>query len=307
MKKTKTYIESDLAKKKVSRYKYWAVKDESGIIISTSDDEGSDKSFSEVLDKIISDNVDAEISVKFGTTEQSARQNIPFFIKVNEEIEWIEPEEETVTINGQQHKVDKNGNVNINFSTPEVQRIEQPKVETARIDTVRQEMDMQLEGLRKEYELKDEKRNAEMQNQLATQMLKFKELMLSDRENRLAVREQILAQKEAEVFDKETQIKEDLSGYLKHVPSALGGLLKEIIKPEKADSLGKTDEKKSKPKKERRKVNFQVKEPTLDEFDEEIKREEEFEREFAKELEKEKLELEQQNTNPIKEEDHADV
>jgi len=131
MKRTKNYIDTELAKKKVSRYKYWSVKDENGITISSSDEESEDNhNFSELLDRIIADNVDAEIQVKYGTNEASSRNNPPFFIKINESIEWVEPIEETVNINGQEHKVDKNGNVNINLSTPEVVQSEYPNVKT---------------------------------------------------------------------------------------------------------------------------------------------------------------------------------
>ena len=246
MKRTKNYIDIELAKKKIARYKYWSVKDENGITISSSDDEDllDNRSFSELMDKIISDNVDAEVQVKYGTNEASSRNNPPFFIKINEDIEWVEPIEETVNINGVEHKVDKNGNVNINLSTPEYPKSDEPKIESARIDYVRQEMDMQLAGLRREYELKEEKMNAEMQTKMAEQMLKFKEMMLSDRESRIAEREAILQQKEAELFDKEQEIKGDLKGYLKQVPSALGSVIKELITDDKKDkSLGKAEKK----------------------------------------------------------------
>lgn len=296
MKKFKNYIEIELAKKKIARYKYWSVKDENGITISSSDEESEDnKNFSELLDKIIADNVDAEVQVKYGTNEASSRNNPPFFIKINEDIEWIEPEEETVNINGKPHKVDKNGNVNISFSAPDYPRVEEPKVETARIDYVRQEMDMQLAGLRREYELKEEKWNAEMQTKMAEQMLKFQEMMLTDREKRIAEREAILQQKEAEIFEKEQEIKGDLKGYLKQVPSALGSVLKELIAKDTSEkSLGKT-EKKGRKRLERRKVNYSIEtDDDDDEFEEEDleeleeTEEEKYEREFQKLLEKEK-------------------
>ena len=134
MKKVKNYIDSELAKKKVARYRYWSIKDEQGITISTSEEEG--KSFSEVLDKIVSDNVDAEVQIKYGTNEQSSRNNPPLFIQINEKIEWVEPEEEVVKINGVPHKPDRNGNVNIQF--PEI------KTEKAEyIGTFKQEVEMQ--------------------------------------------------------------------------------------------------------------------------------------------------------------------
>ena len=110
MKKVKNYIAPDLAKKKLARYQFWSVKDENGIMICSVNENNPDgKTFSEVLDKIIEDNVDAEVQIKYGTNEQSARQNPPFFIKINEDIEWLDPEpEENITLNGVPHKVDKN-------------------------------------------------------------------------------------------------------------------------------------------------------------------------------------------------------
>ena len=79
MKRVKNYITTDLAKKKIARYKFWSIKDENGITITSSDDDKETRSFSDILDKIISDNVDAEVQVKFGTNEQSSRQNNPLF------------------------------------------------------------------------------------------------------------------------------------------------------------------------------------------------------------------------------------
>lgn len=277
MKRVKNYIEPELAKKKIARYKYWSIKDENSITIVSSDDNPEGKNFGDFLDKIIADNVDAEVQIKYGTNEQSSRQNPPFFIKVNQEIEWVEPEEEdTVSINGIAHKVDKNGNVNINLSTPEVQ---QPIVENANVDVFRQEMDMQLSGLRREYELKEEKWQMEMANKMMEQTLKFKEMMLAERESRIAEKEQILAQKEAEILNKESEINDDVKGYLKQVPSALGGVLKELIKPSKKDeSLGEATEKK-KPK-ERRKVKFNVQ---RENFEPNIEDEEEFYEDFEEE------------------------
>ena len=258
MKKLKTHIEPDLAKKKVARYKYWSVRDENGITICSSDDNNDNKGFAEILDKIIADNVDAEVSVKFGTTEQSARQNQPFFIRINEDIEWIEQEEETVSINGQPHKLDKNGNVNINLSAPQYDK--EPKVESAHIDYFRQEMEMQLNGMRREHELKEEKMQLDLSNKLLEQTLKFKEMMLADRENRIAEREQGLAIKEAELFEKENDVNSEVKSYLKQVPSALGSVLKDWIKTgaeKNATSLGSTEEK-PKPRK-RRAVQFEIK------------------------------------------------
>jgi len=292
MKKVKNYIQADLAKKKIIRYKYWSVKDENGITICSNEDNNPDnKTFSDILDKIIADNVDAEVQIKYGTNEQSSRQNPPFFIRINEEIEWIDPEEdETVSINGVQHKVDRNGNVNINLTTPTKQenyeQMDDVKPEWAKVDTFRQEMDLQLQGLRNEYALKEEKMQADLQNRLLEQTLKFKEMMLSERESRILEREQQLLQQESVLEDKKKEISEDVKGYLKQVPTALGGLIKEWVKDggsQKGKGLGKAEEKK---KPQRRKVDFTVEpdkkeeeltsiEPTQSNFDfEEIQTEE---------------------------------
>lgn len=272
MKRMKNYIDVELAKKKIARYKYWSIKDENGITISSSEEAAEDNhNFSDLLDRIIADNVDAEVQVKYGANEQSSRNNPPFFIKINESIEWIEPEEETVTINGTPHKVDKNGNVNINLSTPEARPLNEPKIETAQIDTVRQEMEIRLNGIQREHELQQEKMALDTQNKLAEQMLQFKEMMLKDREDRLAEREQILAQKEAEIFEKENEIQGDLKGYLKQVPSALGGVLKELVSDnvKSSKSLGKVDEQEPQRKK-RNKVKFSLNTDPQHETEEEI-------------------------------------
>jgi hypothetical protein len=264
MKRVKNYIAADLAKKKIARYKYWSIKDENGITICSQEDNNEEKlDFSQMLDKIISDNVDVEVQIKYGSNEQSSRHNPPMFIKVNEEIEWVEPvEEESVTINGVAHKVDKNGNVNINFTQPELQQqsFTQPQIETAQIDTFRQEMDLQLNGLKKEYELREEKWQMEMQNKLMEQTIKFKEMMLTERESRIADKEQQLAVREAELIEKEQEIKDDVKGYLKQVPSVLGGVVKSFIKNgiQSDDDLGEV-EKKQRPKR-RSRVNFEIEE-----------------------------------------------
>ncbi len=261
MKRVKNYIAPDLAKKKIARYKYWSIKDETGITITSSEDTQEGRSFADLLDKIIVDNVDAEIQVKFGTNEQSSRQNTPIFIRVNEAIEWIEPEEEeTIKINGVPHRLDKNGNVNINLKAPQTETttIESPN------DIIRQEMELQLEGLRKENQLKEERFQSELHNKLAEQTLQFKEMMLTDRESRIAEREQTLAQQEAIFEEKQKEMGETIKGYAKHVPSLLGGLFKEWIK--KGDSSSKTSlGKTEQPKKERRKVNFEFAEETENE------------------------------------------
>jgi len=264
MRKVKNYIESDLAKRKITRYKYWSIKDENGITIVSSDDNPEGKSFSELLDKIISDNVDVEVQVKYGTNEQSSRQNPPMFVRINQDIEWIDPveeEPEEVRINGVAHKVDKNGNVNINLATP-IQSDSESKVETANIDYFRQEMEMQLSGIRREHELKEEKMKVDLQNKLFEQTLTFKEMMLKDREAKILEKEQALAAQEALYEQRKQEIQSDLKGYLKQVPTVLGGLVKEFIL--KKDDLpvgeAKSEEPKTEESKPRRKVSFTIEE-----------------------------------------------
>jgi len=283
MKRVKNYIDADLAKKKLARYKYWSIKDENGITIHSVDDNNPDnKAFAEVLDKIIADNVDAEIQIKYGTNEQSARQNPPFFIKVNEAIEWIEPEpEDTVNINGVSHKVDKNGNVNINLTTP--QPAKEPEIHQAiPYTTFRDEMDVQLKGLRNEYELKEEKMKVELQNRMMEQTLKFKEMLLAERESRVAEREQVVGQAEYVIDERQNEINGDVKTYLKGVPSALGGLLKDFIKDSaKPKGLGRAEKK---PKK-RNEVKFSFAEQeTTEETPEEV--EQDLEQEVEAEIER---------------------
>ncbi len=259
MKKVKNYIAPDLAKKKIARYKYWNIKDESGISITSSEDITDGRSFGEVLDSIIGDNVDAEVQVKFGTNEQSSRQNAPIFIRVNETIEWVEPEEEeTIKINGMPHKVDKNGNVNISLNTPQ---IESPIIESPN-DVIRQEMEMQLQGLRQEGELKEQRYQADLHNKLAEQTLKFKEMMLSDREARISEREQDLATKEAILDEKKAEMGDQLKGYVKLIPSTLGGVVSEWLKGNpfgsKATGLGATENKPKKTPKSQNPVQFSI-------------------------------------------------
>jgi hypothetical protein len=259
VKKVKNYIEADLAKRKIARYKYWSIKDENGITIVASDDNPDGQSFGDFLDKIIGDNVDAEVQVKYGTNEQSSRQNPPFFILINQDIEWIDPEQDdSVRINGIPHKVDKNGNVNINLTTPE--QVQTPVIEPANIDTFRQEMEIQLSGLKKEYELKEEKWQIDMTNKLMEQTLKFKEMMLAERESRIVEREAIISQKESELTDKEAEIKEDVKGYLNQVPSVLGGLIKDWVKGsvQKKSALGKAEPKPGSKEPKRTAVQFEI-------------------------------------------------
>lgn len=301
MKKTKNYIESELAKKKTARYKYWSIKDENGITILSSDDENDNRSFDEVLDKIIEDNVDAEVQVKYGTNEQSSRNNPPYFIRINEEIEWVEAEEETVNVNGVPHKLDKNGNVSINLNTPAPV---EPKVERAvPIDTFRQEMEIQLNGIRREHELKEEKMLLEMQNKMMEQNLNFKEMMLSEREARLLEREQACVQHENQIEEKKNEIQEDVKGYLKQVPKALGGLIKEFVKDSgKKKATGLSGAETTTKKKKRKKVQFNFDEEPTETVENEVEEEmteAELEAIIAEEerLEEEVLAMESSNGN----------
>ena len=258
MKRVKNYIDTELAKKKLARYKYWSVKDENGITIQSVDDNNTDdKTFAEVLDKIIADNVDAEVQIKYGTNEQSARQNPPFFIRVNEQIEWIEPEpDDMVKINGVPHPIDKNGNVNINLTTRQ-----EPIAEQAEIITTKDELEIRLDGLRRENELKQEGLVQDMHNKLAEQSLKFKEMLLAEKETRLNEREQAVVVAEQSLGEQQREIQSDLKGYLREVPSAIGGLVKDWIRDtrtKKEKGLGGTEKDEEKKPRKRNKVKFSV-------------------------------------------------
>ncbi len=301
MKKIKNYIAPDLAKKKIARYKYWNIKDESGISITSSEDSTDGRSFGEVLDGIIADNVDAEVQVKFGTNEQSSRQNAPIFIRINETIEWVEPEEEeTIKINGVPHKLDKNGNVNINLSTPQV---ETPTIET-HSDVIRQEMELQLEGLRKEGELKEQRFQSELHNKLAEQTLKFKEMMLSDRETRIAEREQEILAKEAVLEEKEAEMSDQLKGYVKLIPSTLGGVLADWLKSKplagKSSGLSGNETKAKSDAKSKNPVEFSIQK---DDPEKEVSQEIEEEELFTDEL----FDIELQDIEEVPEESATPV
>lgn len=268
MKKVKNYIQAELAKKKIARYKYWCIKDENGIVICDSaDNNPEDKNFGEYLDKIIHDNVDVEVQIKYGTNEQSARHNPPFFVKINDSIEWVEPEgEDSVTINGVPHKVDKNGHVNINLNqpTPAVPMTSETIQEKSAEDYVqilRGEMDMQLSGLRKEYELKEQKWQADMNTKLLEQNVRFKEMMLSERETRLNEREQLLATQEALVEQKEKELEEGVKSYMKHIPSALGSIVKDFLQKPADKPLSGAKEKKEPSPIKRKAVEYDLVEP----------------------------------------------
>jgi hypothetical protein len=303
MKKVKTYIDPDLAKKKIARYKYWSVKDETGVTICTSDENNPDnKSFADILKQVNKDNIDAEIQVRYGTSEPSARQNPPIFIKINEEIEWVEPEEETVSINGVPHPVDKNGNVNINFRTPATNPLQTEKA--VPIDTIRQELEIQLEGIRREHALKEEKWAIDVQNKLMEQTLKFREMMLAERESRLLEREQTISQEENHISKKKQEIQSDVASYLKQVPSALGAIIKEFSTSKKS-GLGKSTEK---PRKERKAADFTIEDeetPIQEEESVEVSQEE-IEQEITKYEEQEQQEQEHtfENSNTIEEPEH---
>ncbi len=280
MKKVKHYINIELAKKKVARYSYWSIKDENGITICSSEGNNPDgKNFEELLDKITKDNVDAEVQIKYGTNELSARSNPPLFIRINEAIEWIDPEpDDTVSINGVPHKLDRNGNVNINLTTPEHK--EAPKVEFVQMDNFRQEMDMQLSGMRKEYELKEQKWQDDMHNKLTEQNLKFKEMMLAERENRINEKEQNLNFREHEVNQKEEDVRDKVKTVLKQTTPALGSLVMGMLsafKPNTSPDLGEVKKEvvKEKPKRTKVAFNIQEDEPELAGLEDELIEEEE--------------------------------
>ncbi|PHQ85483.1 MAG: hypothetical protein COB65_02940 [Thalassobium sp.] len=299
MKKVKNYIEPELAKKKIARYKYWSIKDEGGITICTSDENNPDnKSFAEVLNKIVKDNVDAEVQIRYGTSDQSSRQNPPLFIKINEKIEWVEPEEDSVSINGTPHRVDKNGNVNINLTSPDNK--ESGAEKAIPIDTFRQEIDLRLEGIQREHQLKEEKWAIDMQNKLMEQTLKFREMMLAERESRLLEREQSVAHQENNINRKKQEIQSDVASYLKQVPSALGAIIKEFATSKK-DGLGKSKEK---PKRERQAAEFTIEEDEIPTSQEDNLSQEEIDAEIAKYDEQEKNEV-RNYTNSSEQENDA--
>lgn len=280
MKKVKNYIDIELAKKKIARYSFWCIKDETGITIASSESNNPDsKNFEEYLDKINADNIDAEVQIKYGTNELSSRSNPPLFIRINEEIEWVEPEpEETVSINGVPHKLDKNGNVNINLTTPE--KINEPKAEVIQMDHIRTEMDLQLSGLRKEYELKEEKWRQDMHNQLMEQTLKFKEMMLAERETRVTEKEQSLAFREQEISQKEEEMKDKVKSMIKQTTPALGSLVMGMLSSFKASpstDLGEVKKEEPREKPQRTKVAFDIQEdePEIQEPIEELEETEE--------------------------------
>ena len=85
MSEEKYYITIERAKIQIPRYAFLTIRDQQGIVIYRSDEVG-EKNFSAMLDQVIQENVDPEISFKFGTTENSSRHNIPHFIKLNDDI-----------------------------------------------------------------------------------------------------------------------------------------------------------------------------------------------------------------------------
>jgi len=292
MKKVKNYIDAELAKKKIARYKYWSIKDENGITICSCDDNNDERvAFCDMLDKIILDNVDAEVQVKYGTSEQSSRHNPPFFIHINDTIEWIDPEpDDTVTINGVAHKVDRNGNVNINLAAPEVVA---PQVldPTFQIDTFRQEMDVQLQGIRREYELKEDKWNMNMQNKLMEQTIKFREMMLSERETRIAEKEQVLSSQQTQYDEREEEVQDDVRAYLRQVPTVLGGLIKELLVTQKENPLAGAKKPKREPVK-RNKAKFSFEKEEQEEVEAIIPEERITQEELAEMLETEEVQTE---------------
>jgi len=88
MSEEKYYVTLERAKVQIPRYEFWTIRDQQGVVIYRSDKIG-EKTFAEMLDQVIEDNVDPEISFRFGTTENSSRHNIPHFMKLNENLDMM--------------------------------------------------------------------------------------------------------------------------------------------------------------------------------------------------------------------------
>lgn len=277
MKQVKKYLAPDVAKRKVSRFPFWAIKDENGVVIcSASQNNPEKKSFDEILEQIIDEGIDAEIQVRYGSNEQSSRNNPPFFVKVNDEIEWVNPtQDEKVNLNGLPQKTDKNGNVNINLSTPSQEHPTSPP-------NWRDEMDFQLKGLRQEYELKNEQTKLEMQNKILEQTIQFKNMLLEQKENELKQREEDLDEREAEIEDRISEIQDNLKGYFKEIPSALAGLFRDFIKKDSDNETGLSGTE-DEPKKKRTPVKFRIRKE---------EEQEEYEDEYEDEIEDDNSEIE---------------
>ena len=101
---------------------------------------------------------------------------------------------------------------------------------------------------------------------------------MSERENRLNEREHTLVLAEQSLDEKQREIQDDVKGYLKVIPSALGGMVKDWIKDSAkspGSGLGSTDKEQEKPRK-RSKVKFSIEpEPNhnTDNLDHEIEEE----------------------------------
>ena len=236
MKKVKNYIDPEQAKKKLQRYNYWSIKDENGILICSSNENNPDgRSFSEILDKILEDNVDAEIQIRVGPNEHSSRQNHPFFIRVNENIQWVDPEEsQGVSVNGVRQLPDRSGRLNINLQTGD----ENQKIERAEeYFNVKDLMESRLDGLREENRINEQRLLQEMQNKLSEQNLRFQEMLIQKREEELSKKAQQLEERQAELQKREQQIQQELKSYLKQVPNVLGSLLKQWFQKESPKDL----------------------------------------------------------------------
>ncbi len=248
----------DEAKKRVSRYKYWCIKDEKGTVMFDSEGNDDGRTFDEYLDLILLQNIDKYVQVRCGTNSSSVKNNnTAMFILVKEdESTWIPPEEQTVNINGTAHKVDSKGNVNINF--PKIEPLQPDRIESATIDVVSQKLELQLQGLRDEHSIKEQSMRLEMENKLALQNLEFQKMLLNQQQKELERREQECYDREQGIFEKEQETQNDLKGYIKHVPSALSGLVKDWMKDSKNEAeLSGTEKPNTEPKK-RKKVQFEV-------------------------------------------------
>ena len=257
MKKVKNYITAEMAKKKISKYAFWSIRDQAGIVICDSNREDNKKSFDELIDESFENQVDKEISIKYGTTDNSARHNPPTFIKITEDVEWIDPEPDAeVSINGVPHKLDKNGNVNINLKS------DNPTIEQIPTDYLREEFDVKLAGLRQESENKEQQIRMEMQNQNELQTIRFREMMVEEKEASILEREQQLEEREEIMKHREDEMAETLTGYMSVGTKALGGLITKWISGNKSEGLGgtKNEEQQKQPPREETKFDFTIRE-----------------------------------------------
>ena len=183
MKRIKNYISVDLAKRKVGRYKYWEIRDQDQGIIYRSDD--VDKSFEELLDEIVESNADHEVSVKFGTSDGAARHRSLLFIKINEDVDYVDPpQREVVTIGGVPYPIDQNGKVDYKPPVSEVQQAEHIP-----LNGFREELQSQLGALQQQNEIDRKQSDFELQMKLEEQRMEFKSMLMDNEMKKLEERE----------------------------------------------------------------------------------------------------------------------